>query len=100
LPIVFGEREFYVINVLRRVDPIDHERARLRVLENKWVAGFDEYVFRPDKLVGESLFRIAEKAASIFTVSDEGGEARDFFKRAAALKFGGLRFDLVWTRSE
>jgi len=96
LPITCEGEPYELVNILRRIDPIDREIAIPKLLANKWTVGFEKYAFVPSKLLGESIFTIEEEAGALFTVSDHGDAERDFYRRYRELGLKGLSFELVW----
>jgi hypothetical protein len=96
LPITCEGEPYELVNILRRIEPIDREIAIPKLLANKWIVGFEKYAFVPRKLHGESIFTIEDEAGALFTISDHGDAERDFYRRYRELGLKGLNFELVW----
>lgn len=96
LPLTCDGERYELINILRRIEPVDREIAVPKLLANKWIVGFEKYAFVPNKLHGESIFTIKDEAGALFTVSDHGDVERNFYRRYRELGLEGLNFELVW----
>lgn len=97
VPIIYDAKRYELINVLRRIDPIDRQRAIPKMLDGKWIVGFEKYAFIPRKLHCESIFLIQEEPSSLFTVSDHDYPERDFYRKYVELGLRGINFKLVWS---
>ena len=61
LPLDCDEGEYYALNVTRLVDALDEERSELVYFSSGRLMGVDRFAFRPDKLVGETIFKLRQK---------------------------------------
>jgi len=97
LPITIDGAPHHVLNVLRVVDALDMRQSEYRTFYQDRIASVDRYVFNPECLREESIFRIPQLRSSLFMVSGQADGRKDFYQRARQGKFEGLLFESLWT---
>ncbi|WLF69099.1 hypothetical protein Q6375_14125 [Clostridium septicum] len=91
LPLKGEEEPYYLLNVFNYVDCIDVDKSQVRYFRNSdRVMSISNYVFKPNMLNGEHIFKSTlQKRGPIF-ISDELKEKLE----KSGLK--GFRFDEAW----
>lgn len=95
LPLIFEEREYFGINVIKVLDAIDYEKSIYKTFrDGKRIMAFKKYFFIPDKIKNVSIFKITDEKTRYAFVSDE------FKTIVENNKLTGFKFKLVWDSEE
>lgn len=57
---VEGDADLHMVNVTRLSDALDEERSELDLFGDGRVMDIDRHAFRPERLAGETIFRVAQ----------------------------------------
>jgi hypothetical protein len=94
LPLSHPEHKYYAIHVLNVIDAIDFDKSLpKRILRSGRKSGFKKYSFKPEKIMGQQMFKVYHDDGRIhsqFFVSDE------FKDRVTSSSLVGYEFIEVW----
>lgn len=91
LPVDFaGPERYWVVNVLRLADVLDRERCVFDYFASGRLMSIDRYAFVPEKLVGETIFKLVDQPKVHEYVTDA------FVDRVQEAGLTGLLFPKVW----
>ena len=91
LPLDCEEGTFFAINVTKVIDCIDYEKSSYKTFrDGKRVMRFINYVFKPDRVKSQHMFKISDEPLKRPFVSDE------FRNRVIESGLTGFVFKLVW----
>lgn len=91
LPVRAKRGEFYVFNVTNVVDALDENRSELeRFTSSGRVMRIRRFVFRPDAVAGQTIFKIPQMIRSLVLVTDQ------FRQRVEDRRLTGFVFERLW----
>jgi hypothetical protein len=90
LPILYDKYPIYAINVLRVIDCINYEKAKVRSLSDGFVVGFEQFAFIKERLQDATIFKIRELLSTEIFVTDL------FRDQVLKSKLIGFTFKEVW----
>lgn len=91
LPLDCEEGDFYAINVTNVLDCIDYDKSQYKTFrDGKRIMRFTKYVFNPEKVTSQNLFKISDEPLKRPFVSDK------FRKRIIECGLTGFVFELAW----
>lgn len=70
LPIICGDEEFYLINVIKVLNCLDHSKSEFTRFSTGNIKRIDRYIFKEDCLENQHIFRLSETNYSKTYVSD------------------------------
>lgn len=86
--------KFYLINVVKVLDCIDHSKAEFRRFPNGRIMWCEKYAFHPEKVIGQHIFKIIDTPRGLVLVSDE------FRDKVLENNLTGFIFEEVWNSDE
>jgi len=95
LPVLCGDKEFYIINVTNVMDCIDYELSEYKTFrDGVRIMRFIKYVFIEDKVENVHIFKIKDESLRSPFVSDA------FRQKIIDSDLTGFKFELVWDSDE
>ena len=95
LPLRFDEKEYWCINVTTVLEAIDYKKSIYKTYRDGIrIMAFKKYVFLPDIVSGNHIFKISDEKTRYPFVSDE------FRKRVIDNNLKGFKFELAWDSEE
>ena len=85
-----GNKMGYALNLTRFSDALDEERSEVDRFEDGRIMVIDRAVFRSDRLVGETIFRLSGDRKGDVYVTDR------FVRAVEEAGISGFMFELVW----
>ncbi len=94
--------EFYIHNPLACFNCLNVERTRLRrTPDGKVVAQIYQYVFRPERIGGETVFRIPEThRTELLASTGRVAQSDEFFHQYHEGGYTGLKFEKLWCEDQ
>lgn len=95
LPLNCKEGDFFAINVTNILDCVDYKKSEYKTFrDGKRIMRFIKYVFKPQELISQHLFKIPDEVLKRPFVSDE------FRNRVLESGLSGFVFELAWDSEE
>ena len=92
LELDYAEAVYFIFNVTRLVDALDEERSEILYLPSGGVMVIERYEFIPERLVGETVFKLPQTPETYAYVTDP------FLRRVEEAGLTGFLFELpVWS---
>ena len=94
--------EFYVLNPLACFNCLNRAMTKLRTTpDGKTVVQIFNYAFHPNRIGGESVFRIPEThLTELYASSGVISPDEEFYHQYQANGFSGLKFNKLWAEGE
>jgi hypothetical protein len=90
-PITCQGEEHFLFNVTRLVDALDEDSCDPERFDDGRILDIDRYAFFPDKLIGETVFKLRPDPLGRVYVTDP------FRQRVLETGLRGFAFPLVWS---
>lgn len=91
--------EFYILNPLACYNCLNRAKSKLRTTpDGKVVVQVFEYIFHPERIGGESVFKIPETyLTELYAYSGRISSFDEFFQQYHEGGYTGLKFEQIWT---
>jgi hypothetical protein len=90
LPLRYHRGDYVAYNVTRIIDALDEEASSILRFRDGKVMAIQEYIFRPDRLVGATIFKIPQLPKAFVFVTGE------FARRVEDSALTGFHFRKLW----
>ncbi len=96
------KEEFYILNPLACYNCLNTEKAKFRTTpDGKVVVQIFDYVFHPERIGGESVFKIpGTYLTELYVSSGIVGPSDEFFHAYHEGGYTGLKFEKVWSENK
>jgi hypothetical protein len=94
--------EFYILNPLACFNCLNREKTKFETTPDGTVmTHVHEYSFRPERIGGETVFRIPEThRTDLLASSGRVDQSEEFFHQYHAGGYTGLKFEKLWSESK
>lgn len=92
LPLIHPQYSYYIVNNLNVIDCLDKEKTVFTTLSNGKIVDVENYVFRPEVLENQHIFKIKELKSTSTYVSDK------FKEEVEKNNLKGFLFQKVWSK--
>lgn len=90
LPLAYARQPYLAFNTTTVVDALDASRSKVNYFTSGRVMSIDDFVFRPERVRGQTIFKIPELPRAFVFVTD------DFVDRVRAAELRGFDFVEIW----
>lgn len=91
LPLTSEDGNYSAYNVTRLIDALDEQHSQLKQFRDGSIMDIVDHQFRPERLVGATVFKLPQVARMQVYVTD------DFVSRVKAAGLSGFDFRRVWS---